>query len=1005
MNFLSRISLTLAVFTRVALGAVGDVDPTFKPAFVSQNAGEGLVTITSAAVQPDGKIVVGGQFTSVNGKPRLNLARLNPDGSTDPGFSPEVRNTAVNCIVLQPDGKILIGGQIQSVDAVPHLGVARLNADGSLDSNFDSQVGFVQAMCLQADGKIIVVGSFSEVRSSASAANITRNCIVRLNDDGTVDSGFDPRASGSVNCIAVQPDGKIIIGGNFTELRPNGAASPTTRNFVARLNTDGTLDNAWNPGAMLPPETIGVYAVVILPNGNALLSGREMNSIVVKDDGTLDSGFSTTAPVNLVQSAGLQTDGRVILSGKNLFAGGGKPISRILADGSTDVEFSPKANGYVDGVMMQADGKVLLLGSFKNVDGIARAGIARLSNGPVEQSLNVPDLTRVEWFRSGSLPEVWRVTFEMSMDDGATWSLLGHGKRKGATSNWELTGLSLPTHAAIRARGYTLGGYDNGSSSIMELAAFSPYVITRDGEADTSTSATITATATANGLATDVKFQYSTDQTLASGVITSPAQTIGSAAKNVVVAETITGLLPHTTYYFRALASSFAGSVDDAIMSFTTPNTPPFAFADSVIIDSSVTTNVTLDPLDNDSDDDNDTLTITAVGAPKNGTAIINGTGDRILYTPGPTYATKGTDSFTYTISDGFGGTATRRISINADPLALRVGVFNALITDAGSNIRGTATITLNKNGAFTGSLTIDGERQPLKGTLDANGDFTSPDGVTLKVDLTTTSGRLGSFAFTGAVNPGSLTITGTHAAYATGEKPAETGTYTATIAPPAGGPTGTGWATMTVGKSGAVAAVGKLPDGTALSFSTTLVGASGETNQAIIGAVLKYPEKGSLAGRFVFQEVAGASDCAGDLRWTKPAQTTGTLFVGGFDLAPTKLTGSIYDAPSKGDRALNFSNGNITLSDGGLAGSIVKPLTVSVKNAVTIQLPNAEKIAVKFNAAAGTFAGSFTNIFPPATKPTLIKFNGVLMQKSNEASGYFIGNNDVGGVRILPAP
>lgn len=1012
MNHIRRFALALIQLAHTALGAAGQVDPAFKPAFVSTEAGGNLVTLLCAAEQPDGKIIIGGQFTSVNGVKRHNLVRLNPNGTVDPDFDPSPNGSGVFCVVVLPDGKILIGGEFKTLQpngaatVSTHSEIARLNADGTLDETFDTQVdpdfgGEVRGIAVQPNGQLVIWGDFSQGVKSNVAASITpRVGIARVDANGSVDATFNPNPDGYVKAVALLAGGKIVLGGSFTHL---GA---TARNKIARVDSTGALDTSWDPGASFG-SSAQVDALSALPNGRVLIAGK-VGPLIVKDDGARDTSFSFGGLIPHVVSSGVQCDGKILMSGDFTTFGGPtfNRIARALPNGNPDEDFDPNANLDVNGVVQQADGKILLVGTFTKVGGGTRIGIARLLNDAGDQSLVVPDLTMVQWMRSGALPDFARVTFEKSIDGGTTWTLLGEAVHSGATANWELTGLTLSAHAAIRARGFTANGNGNGSSSVIEFIASEPTVTTNTGAADSADTATFTATASASGFAADVTFQYSTDPTLMTGVTTTATQTLAGTASDVEVTESVTGLAPHTTYYFRASASNFAGTTDGDIKSFTTPNTPPFAIADFIIIDPSATAQVSIDALDNDLDDDGDTLTITALGTPKNGTAVIDN--NKILYTPGAGYAAKGTDSFTCTVSDGFGGTATARVNINGDPLALRVGVFNALITDTGANIRGTATITLKKTGAFTGSLTIDGVKQPLKGTLDANGDFTSPDGVTLHVDLTSTAGRLGSFAFTGMVNAGPMTITGSHAAYGTGEVPAEAGKYTVVVSSAGGAPNGFGWATMTVGKSGSVTATGKLPDGTALSFSTTLIGDTGDVNKAVIGVALKYPEKGSLTGGFSFQHIANNSDCAGTLRWIKPLQTSGDLFPSGFDLTNVVLTGSLYTAPAKDTRALAFadsaSNGTFALSNGGLP-ALGKTLTLSPKNVVTIDGANLEKVAVKISAAKGTFTGSFVTTFPSATKPATVKFSGVLMQEGNEAFGYFLGDGTTGGVRISPAP
>src|SRR4051812_15036453 len=122
--------------------------------------------------------------------------------------------------------------------------------------------GSISRAIPQADGKIIVVGSFSYI------GNVEKAGIARLNVDGTLDPTFDPGtgANGAINLVAAQSDGKVLIVGSFTSV--NG----TTRNGVARLNSDGKLDSTFNPGAGVTiPSNAAIYDLQIDSAGKAVL--------------------------------------------------------------------------------------------------------------------------------------------------------------------------------------------------------------------------------------------------------------------------------------------------------------------------------------------------------------------------------------------------------------------------------------------------------------------------------------------------------------------------------------------------------------------------------------------------------------------------------------------------------------------------------------------------------------------------------------------------------------
>ena len=171
-------------------------------------------------------------------------------------------------------------------------------ADG-FDPNVD---GNVYVLATQADGKLLVAGQFTSLRPGVGASAI-RNNLARLNPDGSVDATFDPNANGPIRALVLQPDGRIVIGGDFTALQPNGAATTTTRNRVARLNANGTLDLTFNPnisGGTLPQ----VNALALQPNGKLVVGGR----FTTVQPGTTAAGdvwFSrirTTQPVGEVRA-------------------------------------------------------------------------------------------------------------------------------------------------------------------------------------------------------------------------------------------------------------------------------------------------------------------------------------------------------------------------------------------------------------------------------------------------------------------------------------------------------------------------------------------------------------------------------------------------------------------------------------------------------------------------------------------------------------------------------
>jgi uncharacterized delta-60 repeat protein len=443
---------------------------------------------SAAAVQADGKIIIGGLFNSVLGATRNCIARLNPDGTLDAAFNPNANGT-VRAIAVQPDGKIVIGGDFTTLEAnggplLTRNRIARLNPDGTVDASFDPNVSSgVTTIALQPDGKILIGGSFTTLAPNGGAV-VTRSFFTCLNTNGTVDTAFDPNANNPALAINVQPDGKILIGGSFTTLAPNGGV-PVTRNRIARLNPDGTLDTSFDPNVTSGTR---VLAIVVQPDGKFLIGGDFTNLAPnggpsftrnriarLNTDGTVDVSFNPSANNNVTTLA-LQADGKILVGGDfTALAPNSGPtvtrnyIARLNPDGNLDKAFDPNASAQVFAVALQADGKVLAGGVFDGIGGQGRNCFARLVNNTAAIQNLSATRTSLTWTRTGAAPQLARVTFERSTD-GVNYTFLGQGTRVGTTGEFTLTGQNIATqqNLYIRARGSYLGGNLTSSESANE---------------------------------------------------------------------------------------------------------------------------------------------------------------------------------------------------------------------------------------------------------------------------------------------------------------------------------------------------------------------------------------------------------------------------------------------------------------------------------------------------------------------------------------------------------
>ncbi|MCX6856166.1 MAG: choice-of-anchor D domain-containing protein [Verrucomicrobia bacterium] len=424
----------------------------------------GSATVYATAVQPDGKTIIAGSFSSVLGQPRNNIARLNADGTLDAGFNPNANNT-VYSLAVQPDGQILLGGNFTSLGGAGRNRIARVAADGTLDTSFNPNAsGTVYCVAIQADGKILLGGDFTTVGGTV------RNRFARVASNGMLDTGFNPNANSAVYCVALQADGKILLGGHFTTV------GGTARNRIARVAANGTPDTGFYPNPYGRISSVAVQAdgKILLAGYFTSVGGTARNSIArVAANGTLDASFNpdVSGGGSDVNSVAVQADGKILLGGNFTTVGGvGRNcIARVAADGTLDTGFNPNASSTVSSVAVQADGKILLGGNFTSVGGTGRNLFARLLNDPATQTLSVSSATQVTWTRGGSAPDVSQVTFEVSTDGGTSYTPLGGtATRVGSTPNWQLTGLSLPSSGQLRAFGRTTNGYQNGSSGLVE---------------------------------------------------------------------------------------------------------------------------------------------------------------------------------------------------------------------------------------------------------------------------------------------------------------------------------------------------------------------------------------------------------------------------------------------------------------------------------------------------------------------------------------------------------
>jgi len=403
--------LFYSVFSIILSAQDGSVDLNF-----NTGAGSNGYNIMAMGLQIDGKIIVAGDFTTYDGIARKGIARLNNDGSIDQNFDigAGLEGRILN-IVIQEDGKIIITGDFTKFNNIEKRYVTRLNADGSLDDTFNAGGSgantSIYSVVQQPDGKILIAGDFDYYNG------VRRGKVARLNTDGSLDGTFDSSvgSNNNLNSVVLQSDGKILIGG-YTSTYNNIA-----RRTIARLNSNGSLDTNFNPigsGGNLP-----IYTMTVQPNGKIIICGgfTSFNNVEtggiarLNADGSLDTTFvkNNSASAN---SAIVLPNGKILTNG-NFYST--SKFHRLKPDGSADKLFD--TGGEVRRMILQPDGKILVCGYFNSFNGVNKKQIVRINGenilsvsenekenfqiypNPVKDFLNIKTDKPISWYEIYSL--------------------------------------------------------------------------------------------------------------------------------------------------------------------------------------------------------------------------------------------------------------------------------------------------------------------------------------------------------------------------------------------------------------------------------------------------------------------------------------------------------------------------------------------------------------------------------------------------------------------------
>ena len=428
--------LTTIAICGLATRAASLVDTTF-------NIGTGADGIVEQVLQqPDGKILICGNFTTFNGQPKAYVARLNNDGSVDQSFTGGAGYWTRH-MALQDDEKIVIGGYFTTVNGVKRNRIARLNKDGSLDQSFDPGRGmegiigkgidgnadpFVMWCEVLPGGRILAVGNFTNYNTTQAWG------IIAINPDGSRDNSFNIGGNGLDSwgrVIKPLSNGQIMVGGWFQNYRGK------TSNRIVRINPDGSPDP--NFTAFYGDKT-AIYSIVEEPDGKLITAGHSLNElglfareiVRLNTDGTVDQswpGYTNEKTECLLR----QTNGKVVVGGFFNRVNGElrRGLGRFNADGSLDPTFIADTDNFVWTIARGGPGKILVSGGFTTVDGISRRGVARLNlpegaagdvpPPPTPRIINARRNGGLECTVSSAVGYTYTLQFKSTLT-GGTWS-------------------------------------------------------------------------------------------------------------------------------------------------------------------------------------------------------------------------------------------------------------------------------------------------------------------------------------------------------------------------------------------------------------------------------------------------------------------------------------------------------------------------------------------------------------------------------------------------------
>lgn len=380
--------------------------------FIENTYGTGVNNVVRAAALQGGKLFVAGAFTAGR------FARFNADGSPDTDYNAALgsgANGEVSAVAVLPDGAVILGGSFTLFNGVTVPRLVKLTPVGAVDGAFVTSLGSgpsggtmaVQAIVVQPDGKFIVAGPFQKWSGfpAGASSGIHRFSAAGVRDGGFAHAGSLAPASGNSFTLALQSDGRVLVGGR-RDTSVNGLA---TGGFF-RLTSAGGLDQAEGFAAGADRHLLEagrfVRHIFLDGAGHIYLGGdftqwgdeggvaRGSSRLVRlrEADGVFDGDFTTalgTAFNGAVLSIAQQDDGKLVLGGAFTAFNGASAgrIVRLNADLSVDGLFTANLmpqvastgfNGSVTTLIPDGSGRLIVAGAFNKLNNLAMGRLLRL---------------------------------------------------------------------------------------------------------------------------------------------------------------------------------------------------------------------------------------------------------------------------------------------------------------------------------------------------------------------------------------------------------------------------------------------------------------------------------------------------------------------------------------------------------------------------------------------------------------------------------------------------